>query len=147
MENKITFESILEKANDTTLQGKPVQVLAHLDDADLVQLYDLAPDMSYLTDPMDSAGKSIADTIFWAAGVNLEEVTEDTFDDALEAAVEKLRGEGTMKQYRVKPEYLDNWLAHGDSADEVIVDENEINRLAREWGMSVEDLMEQVEEC
>lgn len=52
-----------------------------------------------------------------------------------------------MKQYRVKPEYMDNWLAHGDSADEVIVDENEINRLAREWGMSVEDLMEQVEEC
>lgn len=52
-----------------------------------------------------------------------------------------------MKQYRVKPEYMDNWLAHGDSADEIIVDENEINRLAREWGMSVEDLMEQVEEC
>ena len=86
-----TFESILEKANDTTLQGKPVQVLSHLDDADLVQLYDLAPDMSWLTDPMDSAGKSIADTIFWAAGVNPEEITEDTFDDALESAVKKLR--------------------------------------------------------
>lgn len=52
-----------------------------------------------------------------------------------------------MKQYKVKPEYLDNWLAHGDSADEVIVSEEEINRLAREWGMTVEDLMEQVEEC
>ena len=52
-----------------------------------------------------------------------------------------------MKQYRVKPEYMDNWLAHGDSADEVIVSEEEINRLALEWGMSVKDLMEQVEEC
>lgn len=51
-----------------------------------------------------------------------------------------------MKQYKVKPEYLDNWLAHGDSSDEVIVDENEINRLAREWGMTVDELMEQVEE-
>ena len=47
--------------------------------------------MSWLTDPMDSAGKSIADTIFWAAGVNPEEITEDTFDDALESAVKKLR--------------------------------------------------------
>lgn len=52
-----------------------------------------------------------------------------------------------MKQYKVKSEYLDNWLAHGDSADEVIVSEEEINRLTLEWGMSVEDLMEQVEEC
>ena len=51
-----------------------------------------------------------------------------------------------MKQYRVKPEYMDNWLAHGDSADEVIVTEAEIRRLAREWGTTVDELMDQVEE-
>lgn len=52
----------------------------------------------------------------------------------------------TVKKYKVKTEYLDSWLAHGDSADEVIVDEDEINRLAREWGVTVDKLMEQVEE-
>ena len=52
-----------------------------------------------------------------------------------------------MKEYRVRPVCLDNWLAHGDSADEVIVSKEEIERLAREWGMTVEELMEQVEEC
>lgn len=52
----------------------------------------------------------------------------------------------TVKNYKVKTEYLDSWLAHGDSADEVIVDEDEINRLAREWGVTVDELMEQVEE-
>lgn len=50
-----------------------------------------------------------------------------------------------MKEYKVKPEYLDNWLVHGDSADEVIVDENKINRLAREWGVSLFDLLAQVD--
>lgn len=50
-----------------------------------------------------------------------------------------------MKQYKVKQEYMDNWLAHGDSADEVIVSEEEINRLAMEWGMSLFDLLGQVD--
>lgn len=53
-----------------------------------------------------------------------------------------------MKQYKVKPEYQDAWFG-GLPTDEIgdaIVSEDEINRLSREWGMPVEDLMEQVEE-
>ena len=57
-----------------------------------------------------------------------------------------------MKQYRVKPEYLESW-AGGQSVDEVTVDDAEILRLAREWvddpadlDAMVAELMEQVEE-
>ena len=46
-------------------------------------------------------------------------------------------------QYRVLPEYLDQWTTEpGDC----IVDLPEIRRLAREWGVPLEELMQQVEE-
>ena len=49
-----------------------------------------------------------------------------------------------MKQYRIKPEF---WSAWGEAVDEnTIIDTAEIERLAREWDMTVDALMEQVEE-
>lgn len=49
-----------------------------------------------------------------------------------------------MKQYKIKPEYYDIWGAY-EGNDTVTADE--INRLANEWEMPVEALMEQVEEA
>ena len=49
-----------------------------------------------------------------------------------------------MKQYRIKPEF---WSAWGNEVDEnSIVDENEVKRLSYEWGIPVDDLMEQLDE-
>ena len=54
------------------------------------------------------------------------------------------RKENEPKRYHVMPEF---WSAWGEDVDEnTIVDENEIKRLAREWDMTVDALMEQVEE-
>lgn len=53
------------------------------------------------------------------------------------------------RRYHVLPEYQDSWYG-GLSTEEIgdaIVTEAEIERLAREWGVTVEDLMEQVEEA
>lgn len=47
--------------------------------------------------------------------------------------------------YMVRPEYRDRWSS--DPGWDGITNMTEIERLAREWGMTVEDLMEQVEEC
>ncbi len=66
--------------------------------------------------------------------------------------VEELRDRQKMREWRrerrymVKPEYLDKWLVPGESADAIILGEEYINRLAYEWGVAVDDLMEQVEE-
>lgn len=49
-----------------------------------------------------------------------------------------------MKQFKIKPEYYDMWGAY-DGNDTVTVDR--INELAAEWEMSVEELMEQVDEA
>ena len=49
-----------------------------------------------------------------------------------------------MLKYRVKTEYLSGWT--NAAVDVLIVDEREINRLAREWGMTVSALMQEVEE-
>lgn len=52
-----------------------------------------------------------------------------------------------MQQYKVKPEYQDAWFG-GLPTDEIgdaIVSEKEINRLAREWGVSLFDLLAQVD--
>ena len=46
-------------------------------------------------------------------------------------------------KYRVMNEYLDKWTR--ESVDELIVDDAEIARLAREWDVTVDELMEQVE--
>lgn len=53
--------------------------------------------------------------------------------------------ERSMREYRVKREYADNWLVHGDTADEVIVGEQEITRLAAEWGVDLFDLLREVD--
>lgn len=52
-----------------------------------------------------------------------------------------------MQQYKVKPEYQDAWfggLPTGEIGD-AIVSEKEIKRLAREWGVSLFDLLAQVD--
>lgn len=60
--------------------------------------------------------------------------------DAMDVDVE----ENMEKKYTVLPEYRDLW--DNDPEWDGTVDEKEIRRLAHEWGKSVEDLMEQVEE-
>lgn len=49
-----------------------------------------------------------------------------------------------MKQYRVKTEKIEEWT--NESLDELIVTDAEIADLARGWGKSVEELLEDVEE-
>ena len=53
-----------------------------------------------------------------------------------------MKGEITMK-YKIKPEFYDEWGAY-EGID--IVTADEINELSVEWDVSVEELMEQVEE-
>ena len=48
------------------------------------------------------------------------------------------------KKYLVWPEYRDLWS--NDPKWDGTVDEKEIKRLASEWGKTVDELMEQVEE-
>ena len=48
-----------------------------------------------------------------------------------------------MKFYRVKPEFVDQWTVSGDC--ELIVSENEIKSLAKEWGMTIKELKEQAD--
>ena len=52
--------------------------------------------------------------------------------------------EGKMKTYKIKPEFLSAWGS--DTTEETIITEAEIVRLSSEWGVSVDDLMEQLEE-
>lgn len=47
-----------------------------------------------------------------------------------------------MKVYNIKPEYLSAW--GNETTEDTTVTEAEILRLANEWGMDVEALMEQV---
>ena len=47
--------------------------------------------------------------------------------------------------YKIKPEFWSNWGSEIDE-DSAIVNEEEIKRLAFELGVSVDDLMGQVEE-
>ena len=49
-----------------------------------------------------------------------------------------------MKQYKVKPEYLDRWT--NEAIDELIVTDAEIRDLAKGWDVPVEELMKQVED-
>ena len=46
-------------------------------------------------------------------------------------------------KYIVKKEFIDRWT--NEDLDQVIVDDKEISRLSREWDVSIEDLMKQVE--
>ena len=49
-----------------------------------------------------------------------------------------------MKRYRILEQYWDTWQAN---ADNCTVSKEQIEELATEWEVSVESLMEQVEEC
>lgn len=49
-----------------------------------------------------------------------------------------------MKNYRIKEEYLDRWGE--DVPNGYIVKQEELERLAREWEIPVEELLEQLEE-
>ena len=49
-----------------------------------------------------------------------------------------------MKYYKVLPEYIDLWT--NEALDELVVESAEIERLSREWGKPIEELMKQVEE-
>ena len=56
------------------------------------------------------------------------------------------------KMYTVKSEFIDNWFGSAstdeiEEAQEKGFTAEDISRLARDWGVSVEDLMEQVEEA
>lgn len=81
------------------------------------------------------------------------ELIEDGKPESVESAVDLVsalyphnwwmtRGLGTEANYRVLPEYQEHW---GDDVD-IIVTGDEIVRLAREWDVTIEALMEQVEE-
>lgn len=50
-----------------------------------------------------------------------------------------------MKQYNVKPEYIDKWIDHSESADSLTVSDDEISRLSIEWGVDMFDLLAQVD--
>lgn len=49
------------------------------------------------------------------------------------------------KRFRILPEYVDQWT-DSDRPEDWIVDLPEIQRLAAEWGLTVEQLLDEVEE-
>lgn len=51
-----------------------------------------------------------------------------------------------MKTYRIKAEYIDNYSSDPEFCSDPVIDETELLRLAREWGMTAEEILEQVEE-
>ena len=50
-----------------------------------------------------------------------------------------------MKQFKIKPEYFDNWFV-SDFDPDYVVDMAEVERLAIEWDTTVEELLEQLVE-
>lgn len=67
---------------------------------------------------------------------------------ALRAYIGKENATMTERRYHVLPEYQDSWYGGIPTAEigDAIVTETEIQRLAHEWGVTVDELMEQVEE-
>lgn len=47
-----------------------------------------------------------------------------------------------MKTYKIKPEFLSAWGS--ETTEDTVITEAEVERLAREWGMDLEDLKEQL---
>lgn len=45
--------------------------------------------------------------------------------------------------YHIKPEYLSEWGA--ESTEETIITEGELRRLSVEWGISIDELVDQLE--
>lgn len=48
-----------------------------------------------------------------------------------------------MKFYRVKDEFINEWLAPGETADNLVVSADEVKRLSAEWGIPVAELFRQ----
>ncbi len=51
-----------------------------------------------------------------------------------------------MKMYRVKNEFVDLFSSETEFAENPVIDETELFRLAREWGITVDEIMRQVDE-
>jgi hypothetical protein len=49
-----------------------------------------------------------------------------------------------MKTYHIKPDFLSEW---GEECNEdTVITEDELRRLSEEWGIPVEELLDQLEE-
>jgi hypothetical protein len=58
----------------------------------------------------------------------------------------KCKGVFTMKKYRIV-ENIDSWIGNQPANDEtLIIDQKELERLAREWEKPIAELMEDLEE-
>lgn len=58
-----------------------------------------------------------------------------------------MKGENTMKTYKIKPEYLDLWEGGDTPSDpDRIITEDELNELSAEWEKPIEELLQQLEE-
>jgi hypothetical protein len=58
----------------------------------------------------------------------------------------KRKGVFTMKKYRIV-ENIDSWIGNQPANDEtLIIDQKELERLAREWEKPIAELMEDLEE-
>lgn len=49
-----------------------------------------------------------------------------------------------MRKFKVKDEFIDSWTDHSESTEEIIVTDEEIERLSKEWDVPVQKLMNQV---
>ena len=72
-----------------------------------------------------------------------EEEIFQTWENVWEQINDEMRENG-MKNYRIKEEYLDRWGE--DVTADYIVTQEELERLASEWEVPVEELLEQLEE-
>ena len=75
-------------------------------------------------------------------GFSEEEIFQ-TWENVWEQINDEMRENG-MKNYRIKEEYLDRWGE--DVTEDYIVTQEELERLASEWEIPVEELLEQLEE-
>lgn len=50
-----------------------------------------------------------------------------------------------VKKFRILPEFVDEWT-NSDNPEDWVVDLPEIQRLAAEWDLTVEELLDEVEE-
>ena len=48
-----------------------------------------------------------------------------------------------MKYYTIKEEYLTLWTNDPSVTTETVIDSDEVSRLAREWGMDEDELIEE----
>lgn len=51
-----------------------------------------------------------------------------------------------MKMYRVKNEFVDLFSSETEFTESPVIDEKELFRLAREWGITIDEIMHQVDE-